>query len=113
MPHSFLLRAQVRKGVRGGLDFAGHLSNDFDTRINQGVNLVRVIREKTHSTDAKVMQDGGRQTEIAAIREKAQGLICFDRVQPAILKRVSVQLRHQAYTTTLLMFIDQQPATVL
>src|SRR5258707_10905050 len=40
-------------------------------------------------------------------------MICFNRIQTAVLQRVSLQLRRQADATALLMFIDQQPAALL
>src|SRR5438309_4896019 len=40
-------------------------------------------------------------------------MICFNRIQTALLQRVSLQLRLQADATALLMFVDQQPAALL
>src|SRR5207245_8171589 len=71
------------------------------------------IREKPDSTEAQVMQDRGRHTEMAAISHEPHCMICFNRIQTAVLQRVSLQLRRQADATALLMFVDQQPAALL
>src|SRR5206468_5950785 len=60
-----------------------------------------------------VVQDRGRQTEISAISHEPESMICFNRIQTAVLQRISLQLRRQADSTALLMFVDQQPAALL
>src|SRR6478672_8736451 len=40
-------------------------------------------------------------------------MICFNRIQTAVLQRVSLQLRRQADATALLMFVDQHIAALL
>src|SRR6266568_7081944 len=113
MPHFFLFGPQVSKGVRRWRGFARNWDDDLDTRINQRAGFVGVIREKPDSTEAQVVQDRGRQAEIAAISHEPQCMICFNRIQTAVLQRVSLQLRRQADATALLMFVDQQPAALL
>src|SRR5438552_11300478 len=110
MPHFFLFGPQVSKGVRRWRGFARNLDDDLDAGINQRAGFVAIIREKPDSTEAQVVQDRGRHTEIAAISFEPQCMICFNRIQTAVLQRVSPQLRRQADATALLMFVDQQPA---
>src|SRR5438132_2329059 len=113
MPHFFLFGPQVSKGVRRWRGFARNLGDDLEAGINQRAGFVAVIREKPDSTEAHVVQDRGRQTEIAAISHEPEGMICFNRIQTAVLQRISLQLRRQADATALLMFVDQQPAALL
>src|SRR6266496_3597851 len=113
MPHFFLFCPQVSKGVRCWRGFARNLDDDLDAGINQRAGFVAIIREKADSTEAQVVQDRGRQTEIAAISHEPQCMICLNRIQTAVLQRVSLQLRRQADATALLMFVDQQPAALL
>src|SRR6266496_1155471 len=113
MPHFFLFGLQVSKGVRRWRGFARNLDDDLDAGINQRAGFVAIIREKPDSTEAQVVQDRGRHTEIAAISHEPQCMICFNRIQTAVLQRVSLQLRRQADATALLMFVDQQPAAFL
>src|SRR5881398_1012223 len=54
-----------------------------------------------------------RSCKIAAISHEPECMICFNRIQTAVLQRVSLQLRRQADATALLMFVDQQPAALL
>src|SRR5436309_13246044 len=113
MPQFFLFGPQVSKGVRRWRGFARNLDDDLDAGINQRAGFVAVIRENPDSTEAQVVQDRGRQTEIAAISHDPQYIICFNRIQTAVLQRVSLQLRRQADATALLMCVDQQPADLL
>jgi len=56
------------------------LSDDFDTSIKQGTSLTGIIRQKTNSADAEVVQDCGRQAEIPAIGLETQGMIGLDGI---------------------------------
>ena len=44
---------------------------------------------------------------------KPKRLIGFDRVEPGVLQRVGLELRHQADAAPFLMFIDHQAASFL
>src|SRR6266705_801182 len=101
VPHFFLFGPQVSKGVRCWRGFARNLDDDLDAGINQRAGFVAIIREKPDSTEAQVVQDRGRHTEIAAISHEPQCMICFNRIQTAVLQRVSLQFRRQADATAL------------
>src|SRR5438309_7887818 len=113
MPHFFLFGPQVSKGVRRWRGLARNLDDNLYAGINQRAGFVAIVREKPDSTEAQIVQDRGRQTEIAAISHEPQCMICFNRIQTAVLQLVSLRLRRQADATALLMFVDQQPAALL
>ena len=58
-----------------------------------------------------MIQNGARQAEVPAIGFKAQRLICGYGIETLILEGVGSQLGHEAYTTSLLLFVDQESAT--
>src|ERR1051326_1781180 len=111
VPHLLFFDQQVVEGMTIRRGFAGDLSDDLDTGVTQGARLVRIVREKADSSDAKFAQDCYGQAEVSVISLEPERMVCFARGETLVLKRVSLQLRHQPDAPPLLMFIDHKAAT--
>src|SRR5262245_23528610 len=110
MSQLFFFDLEIRKRMNAGRRFAGN-PLDFDSSASQGPTLIGIVRKEPDSINAETTQDRCRQTEISVIGGKPEDMIRFDRIETGVLQRISLQLGHQSYPTTLLMLINHQPSS--
>ena len=60
-----------------------------------------------------MVQDGGRQAEVSAVRFVPERVIRIDGIHPVVLQRVRPQLRHKTDTAALLKFVDHEAAAFI
>jgi len=103
----FLFGFQVLLGVRAGGDFARYTFDNTYARFLQGVHLVGVVREQTHTEDAEGFQNFRGKGEIPVVRFEAQAFIRLNRVETRVLQFIRLQFGHQADTAPLLLFVNE------
>src|SRR5262249_11790502 len=111
--HLFFFGSQIRQRVRVGGNFTRKLFDDLDTCINQRAYFSWIISEQAHVFDSKVTKNSDGEAKVSMIRIESQRMIGLDRIQTLILKRISLQLRHQTNAAAFLLFINHETATGL
>src|SRR6202008_1503351 len=94
-------------------DLAGKLLDDLDAAIAERADLAWVIGQEADAWNAKIVEDRGRQAEVAEIGLEPERVIGLDRVDSHVLQLVSLQLGHQADAAPLLVLIDEQSTAFL
>ncbi len=113
MPHLLFFRLQVELGVLGDLGFAGNAFDDFDPRVLQGSDLVRIIGKQTHLRDIERLQHFSGQGVLAEIGFEPKPFVGFDCVEPLVLQFVGLQFRHQPNAAAFLLFVYQDAGASL
>jgi hypothetical protein len=78
--------------------FAGNLLSHFNTGIYQSKRFAWIVGEEANPVDPS-----------SCVSHEPECVIRLDRVQSRVLQAISLQLRHQPDTSSLLVFVDQQP----
>src|SRR5258708_19138130 len=68
----------------------------------EGGDLVGIVREQPQPPNVQCFQDLDRHEELAVVGSETEAFIRFHRVESAVLKRVRLQLCHQANAAALL-----------
>src|SRR5580704_8422436 len=104
--HLFLLGPQVRGRNLVDAWLAGNSLHDFDAGFFQLANFLRVVGQEADLFRAELFEDLSGKVIFARIRGKAQLLVGFHSVHPAILQFVSAELVHQADAAAFLREIE-------
>src|SRR5581483_2552219 len=107
VPHLVALGFEIALERRLDGDLGGEAFNDLDARGFECRDLLRIIREQANFVHAEVLQDGGRQLEVAAVGLEAELQVGFDRVATLVLQLVRAQLGHEANAAALLLLVEQ------
>src|SRR5229473_1082144 len=105
------LQVTLVMGVGGNIDW--HPFDHFEPEALQAVDLLGVVGKQPDFAHAEVVQDLAADTVVALVRRMSQRLIRLDRVEPAVLEVVGVELVQQADPTSLLMSYVQNHTDAL
>jgi hypothetical protein len=107
MAHLIALGLEI--ALVGGLggDDGGDALGDLNAGEFEGLDLCGIVGDESNGVDAQLLEDLGREFELAAVGLVSELKVGFDGVEALVLEFVGAKLGHESDASALLLFVKE------